>query len=347
MWKVEDCLAVLGFICNRNVDSQIVVPATTVSSNTFHKLGNDSYKLVTEKMNWDEARRQCIADDAEMASILNPITQAFITMHIHKYNEPVWIGLNNNLTEGRFRWLDKWPLGYTKWGEDEPKNNKACVYVDIDTKWKTGDCSNNYYSLCKMSAGSLLRLQNSVVDNWAHATVECLRMGASLVSIEDPLEASFIQENLELLQDATKSFWIGMHKSQDGDWMWVDNSVVDYTNWKKGMPKSEDPCVEIHSDSGLWSTNSCNLYKSYICKVAKVPQVENAPRGYAGTTVAVVLVIIAVVGLGAFLLRKQIPSPVLGECTFENTLYFNNLIRQSAAVDTMGLVANIEQNETA
>ncbi|KAL1006843.1 hypothetical protein UPYG_G00077910 [Umbra pygmaea] len=385
MWKVEDCLAVRGFICNRNVDSQIVVPATTVSSNTFHKLGNDSYKLVTEKMNWDEARRQCIADDAEMASILNPITQAFITMHIHKYNEPVWIGLNNNLTEGRFRWLDKWPLGYTKWGDDEPKNNKACVYMDIDTKWKTGDCSNNYYSLCKMSAdiaptqapqlpgncpepkkrktwvpfrGHCYAFQNSVVDNWAHATVECLRMGASLVSIEDPLEASFIQENLELLQDATKSFWIGMHKSQDGDWMWVDNSVVDYTNWKKGMPKKGDPCVEIHSDSGLWSTNSCNRYKSYICKVAKVilptekqlvpvPQVEEAPHGYAGITVAVVLVIIAVVGLGAFLLRKRIPTPVLGECTFDNTLYFNNPIRQSAAVDTKGLVANIEQNETA
>lgn len=64
-------------------------------------------------------------------------------------------------------------------------------------------------------------------------------------------------------------------------------------------------------------------------------------------TVAIVLVVIAVVGLGAFFLfRKRLPSPVLGgESTFDNKLYFNNPIR--AAVDTKGLVANIEQNEQA
>uniref|UniRef100_A0A673W116 Macrophage mannose receptor 1 n=1 Tax=Salmo trutta TaxID=8032 RepID=A0A673W116_SALTR len=372
MWKVEDCLVSRGFICKRNIDSQIVVPATTESTKTFDKLGNDSFKLVVQKMNWDEARRQCKADDAEMASILNPITQAFITMQMHKYNGPVWIGLNNNLTEGRFKWVDNWPLSYTKWGEDEPKNNMACVYMDTDAKWKTGDCSNTYSSLCKRSPapsqppqlpgncpepkkrktwvpfrGYCYAFLNSVVDNWAHATVECLRMGASLVSIEDPLEASFIQENLELLQDGSKSFWIGMHKSHEGDWMWIDNSVVDYTKWKQGMPKGGEQCVEIQSDSGLWSTNSCNRYKSYICKTAKAPLVEEAPHGYAGIAVAVVLVIITVVGLGAFLLRKRIPTPVLGECTFDNTLYFNNPIRSTATVDTKGLVANIEQNETA
>ncbi|XP_010904068.2 macrophage mannose receptor 1 [Esox lucius] len=385
MWKVEDCLAKRGFICKRNIDSQIVVPPTTLSPKTFYKLGNDSYKLVTQEMNWDEARRQCKADDAEMASILNPITQAFITMQLHKYNKPVWIGLNSNLTEGSFKWVDNWPLSYTKWDQDEPKINRACVYMDVDLKWKTGSCSNNYYSLCKKSPdlaptqppqlpgicpepkkrktwvpfrGYCYAFLNSVVDNWAHATVECLRIGASLVSIEDSLEANFIQQNLELLQDGSKSFWIGMHKSQEGDWMWVDNSVVDYINWKQGMPKSGDLCVEIHSDSGQWSTNSCNRYKSYICKTAKVipptekqpvpvHQVEEAPHGYAGIIVAVVLVIIAVVGLSAFLLRKRIPTPVLGECTFDNTLYFNNPIRQTIAVDTKGLVANIEQNETA
>ena len=78
-------------------DSQIAVAATTVSTKTFHKLGNDSYKLVAQKMRWDEARRQCQADDADLASILNPITHAYITLHISKHNEPVWIGLNSNM----------------------------------------------------------------------------------------------------------------------------------------------------------------------------------------------------------------------------------------------------------
>ena len=80
-------------------DSQIVVPATTVSPKGFQKLGNDSYKLVAQKMRWDEARRQCQADDADLASILSPVSQAYITLQISKHNEPVWIGLNNNVVK--------------------------------------------------------------------------------------------------------------------------------------------------------------------------------------------------------------------------------------------------------
>ena len=66
----------------------------------------------------------------------------------------------------------------------------------------------------------------------------------------------------------------------------------------------------------------------------------------AGVTVAVILVVIAIAGLGAFLFfRKRIPTPVLGESTFDNKLYFTNPLRSH--VDTKGLVANIEQNEQA
>lgn len=50
-------------------------------------------------MNWDEARRQCQADDADLASILNPYSQAHINLQISKYNKPVWIGLNSNVVK--------------------------------------------------------------------------------------------------------------------------------------------------------------------------------------------------------------------------------------------------------
>lgn len=41
--------------------------------------------------------------------------------------------------------------------------------------------------------------------------------GGALVSIEDPQEGFFIQQNLELLQDVTKSFWNGLYKNHDGE----------------------------------------------------------------------------------------------------------------------------------
>uniref|UniRef100_A0A3Q3KHD0 C-type lectin domain-containing protein n=1 Tax=Monopterus albus TaxID=43700 RepID=A0A3Q3KHD0_MONAL len=144
--------------CLIHKDSQIVVAPTTVLPKAFNIFGNDSYKLVAQKMRWDEARRQCKADDADLASILNPITQAYITLQMSKHNEPVWIGLNSNV------WVDNWLLSYTKWGRDEPKNNYGCVYIDVDRTWKTAPCTNNYYSLCKRSPGEtvpLLVLQTS------------------------------------------------------------------------------------------------------------------------------------------------------------------------------------------
>ncbi|CAJ1082520.1 macrophage mannose receptor 1 [Xyrichtys novacula] len=382
-WKVEDCYREAGFICKRNVDSQIAVQPTTVQPKAFFKLGNDSYKLVAQKMKWDEARRQCQADDADLASILSPITQAYIILQISKYNEPVWIGLNSNVTNGRYKWVDNWLLSYTRWGVNEPKNNYACVYIDVDGRWKTGSCTTAYNSICKKSAevapteppqlpgkcpesrgmtswipfrGHCYAFFNYNDESWASASVDCLKKDASLLSIVDPQEALFVQENVHLLQDSAKSFWIGLYKTREGEWKWIDNSVVDYTNWEKGMPHS-DTCVEINSETGQWATNRCYRSRSYICKRAKViPPTEKPPsvahvvkeasHGSAGVTVATVLVVIAIAGLGAFLLfRKRIPTPVLGESTFDNKLYFNNPIR--APVDTKGLVGNIEQNENA
>ncbi|CAN9506368.1 unnamed protein product [Ophioblennius macclurei] len=380
-WKVEDCHAKFGFICKRNVDSQIAVAPTTVVPNAFYKLGNDSYKLVAQKMTWDEARRQCQADDADLASVLNPVAQAHILLQMSKHNASVWIGLNNNVTLGRFKWVDSWRLSYTKWGNNEPRKNFACVYIDVDKTWKTAPCTDTHYSICKKSAdiapteppqlpgrcpeskqnswipfrGHCYSFFKSQSSTWPFASVECLKLGASLLSIEDPIESQFVHQTLEILQDDAKSFWIGMYKSNDGDWMWIDSTVVDYTNWKQDMPKS-DTCVVINSHSGQWSTNSCRRYFAYICKRPKIITPTEKPTALAiikepshssaGIPVAVILIVIALVGLGAFVvLRKRIPSPMLGESAFDNKLYFNNPIR--APVDAKGLVVDMEQNEQA
>ncbi|XP_036377634.1 macrophage mannose receptor 1-like [Megalops cyprinoides] len=386
VWKVDDCLAHRGFICKRNIDPQINPPATTVSPKTYYKFGNNSYKLVTQKMNWDEARRQCKADDGELASILDPMSQALLALRMLKYKERVWIGLNSNVTGGYYRWIDNWRLRYTKWAPGEPRNNIACVYVDLDGKWKTDVCTQTYYSVCKRSPdvaptdppqlpgncpepkkrrtwipfrGHCYAFISSSVENWAHASTECLRMGASLASIEDPVEASFVNQNLELLQDGSKSFWIGLYKNHKGEWLWIDNKPVDYTNWESGEPSpASEECVEIYSDSFRWNNVNCHRYKSFICKTEKVipptPKqshvvqiADESPHGYSGIAVAVVLMIITVAGLAAYFFYKRRQKPMQGESTFDNTLYFNTDPTRTTTIDTKGLVDNIEQNEQA
>ncbi|TSL34563.1 Macrophage mannose receptor 1 [Bagarius yarrelli] len=338
-----------------DANPQIQVPVTTVSPVSYFKLGNDSYKVQAEKMGWDEARRQCKADDADLASVLESVTQAYITLKIGKLKEPMWIGLNTNVTSGRYRWVDNWLLRYTKWAAGEPLKNQGCVYIDIDGTWKTSVCTKSYYSLCKRSPviaptdppqlpgrcpepkkskvwipfrGHCYTFIASRNENWPHASVECMRLGASLVSVEDDLESTFIRKNVEILHDEAKSFWIGLHRSYAGEWMWIDNVVIDYINWAPRSPGTTViPPTEKHP--------------------AVEPQVHDATHGYTGIAVAVVLVIIAVAGLAAFLFYKRPTIPVVGECTFDNTLYFNHPTRSTTTVDTKGLVTNMEQNEHA
>lgn len=81
--------------------------------------------------------------------------------------------------------------------------------------------------------------------------------------------------------------------------------------------------------------------------VFAVKSTQPPPHGYAGMAVAIVMVIVGVAGLAAFLFYKRPTVPAVGECTFDNRLYFNNPARATASIDTKGLVANIEQNENA
>ncbi|MBN3307386.1 MRC1 protein, partial [Amia calva] len=386
-WKVEECSSNRSFICQRKIDPMITNPATTVSPRDFVKFGNNSYKIINQKLNWDEARRQCKADDADLASVLDSINQAYISLQTHTYKEPMWIGLNSNVTSAYFTWIDNWKMRFTKWAAGEPKNNIACVYIDVDGTWKTAPCTNTYYSVCKNSKdiaptdppqlpgvcpeskkkrvwvpfrGHCYSFQSTAFDSWPHASMECLRLGASLLSIEDPLESAFIQHNTDLLQDRAKSFWIGFYKNVNGQWLWLDNSVVDYTNWNSGEPSEHnEECVEIYSDTGKWNNINCNSYKPYICKTAKViPPTEKTPNhqpvinnekpahGYAGIVIAVLILILTGSGLAAFFMYKRRRTLIPDGSNFDNSLYFNPDTSHSS-LDTKVLVANIEQNEQA
>ncbi|XP_057205100.1 macrophage mannose receptor 1-like isoform X7 [Triplophysa rosa] len=380
VWKVEVCGNERRFICKRNTDSQLAAPVTTAVPQRFFSLGNDLYKVQQVKMSWDEARRECKADDADLASVLDSISQAYSSLRVDTIREPLWIGLNSNLTGGRYRWVDNWLLSYSKWAAGEPRNNLACVYIDTDGDWKTAACNNTYYSLCKRSKvvaptdppqlpgncpesdwisfrGHCYTFMISRRENWDDATVECMRIGASLVNIEDPIESKFIRRNLEILQDEVSSIWIGMHRSHTGEWMWIDSAVVDYTNWKPRMPNNAGDCVEVQSITGMWSNNNCNNRRAYICKTAKVipptekpsvseRHVEETSHGSAGIAVGVVLIIIAVAGVAGFLFYKRICRPLIGQRTFDNRLYNNSdLSEPLATFNSKGIAGNNEQNE--
>ncbi|KAM9308126.1 macrophage mannose receptor 1 [Gastrophryne carolinensis] len=376
-WVEEDCTQKKGYICQKSKDPSLPAKPTTAPPSDLYKYGDASYKFMKTKMSWDEARRMCKNADSELTSILDGYTTAFLMVQLAKFQEPFWIGLNSNKTKNQYKWIDNWRFRYTKWAPGEPKKKNACVYVDKDGLWKTSLCNENYAAICKQTdvvapteppqmpgtcpestshswipfRGHCYLVESSNTKTWAQASVECLRLGANLASVEDEVESEFLFQHVEMLSDRVNTFWTGLYRNVEGAWLWLDNTPLDYVNWNNGEPSDQpdENCVEMYSNKGTWNNAYCSSYRGYLCKKLK-KQVKEDPKASHGVTGGVVILVIVVVA-GATMAayywykRKQnkVPPPV---DTFDNSLYFDGN-RAPASHDTNVLVENIEQNELA
>ncbi|OXB84687.1 UNVERIFIED_CONTAM: hypothetical protein H355_001164 [Colinus virginianus] len=251
-WKDEDCKSSKSYICQKNTDPKLQSSQAVVPMFGFNNYGDDRYAVINYKMNWEEAQNNCRDQYADLASILDPYVESYLWLQILKHGEPVWIGLNSNMTRGLYMWSDRRRSRYHNWASGEPNKNAACAYLDLDGFWRTTSCNETFLSLCKQSDG------------------------ASLVSIEDPAEMNFLLLYLSPLASDIRKFWIGLFKNIEGEWMWTDRSAVEFVNWEKGEPTMmyDEHCVDMDVSSGAWRNYYCSVGRSFICKIPKIIEVE-------------------------------------------------------------------------
>ncbi|KAI4575392.1 hypothetical protein MJG53_011595 [Ovis ammon polii x Ovis aries] len=320
-WMDDTCDSKRGYICQTQPDPSLPSSPTTTLTDGFIKYGESSYSLMKLKLQWHEADNYCKMHNSHIASILDPYSNAFAWMHMQTLNEPVWIALNSNLTNNDYIWTDKWRVRYTNWAADEPRLKSACAYMDLDGYWKTAQCNESFYFLCKRSDeipateppqlpgrcpetehsawipfhGHCYYIESSFTRNWGQASLECLRMGSSLVTIESAAELSFLSYRVEPLQSKT-NFWIGLYRNVEAD------------------PRKMEPSKPSSSATGV--------------------------------VVIVVLLIILGAGFAVYFFYKKRRVHLPREDAFENTLYFNSG-SSPGTNDTKDLMGNIEQNEHA
>ncbi|XP_067869491.1 macrophage mannose receptor 1 [Heterodontus francisci] len=387
-WRNDYCELKRGYICQKYKDRALTLGATTMAAPNYVNYANNSYKIITVKLKWQDARKVCEAEGAQLASIINGFENAFLILEAIKLGEKLWVGLNGNETSRQYTWIDGWRLRYSKWEAGEPKINNGCVFMNLDGVWETSKCDNEYYAACKKSSvkapieppqlpgkcpeimmskswvpfhGHCYLFETTSTRNWASASLECIRLGASLVSIETTAESNFLFHSTEMVADKASSFWIGMYRNVEGEWLWLDNNVVDFVNWNKGEPSDQrnEDCVEMYSDSNYWNNAPCSMYKSYICKMPKIVELTEAPSqlevlqpketsSHSMTGIVVVLVIVCAAGavLAGYLILKRRKKTTEVDTNFDNTLYFNRE-PTAAPCDMKSLVTNIEQNEQA
>ncbi|CAL8279713.1 unnamed protein product [Lota lota] len=373
-WIAQNCNDTNAFVCQRNVDSQISRSAEPLTPTTYIKMGNDSVKIVTQNMTWSEAKQRCQTDGAHLASIRFEWTRAYIELQALNLNSPIWIGLNKEETGGYFRYINGWHLMMANWAPGEP-TDKPCVYLDVDGTWKTEFCNMTMNSACLQSTDvaptESTEYQGSCPSatqderternyawmpfkgycyvfitetvEWANAASDCSRHGGALASIEDPDEQHFIQDQLTILADGQSSFWIGLYKTHTGKWLWLDKSIVGYTNWDEDNPEGSNSFAKIQSVSGKWTTGRKWHDRAYICKTPKRShKTQNQNRAHTSLVVVVVLGFLCGMASLAFFIFKKSGRSLP---TFENPLYYNGERPQPDLVDTNQLIENAEQDE--
>ncbi|NWU97742.1 MRC1 protein, partial [Upupa epops] len=293
-WNDEPCYKSRGYICQKNSVPELFKSSATELDFVYHNSDGSSYSVTHSKMNWEEAEKNCNSNGSELASILDPYSQALLLLVALEYGEPLWIGLKSNVTNGKYQWVGGWKLIYSKWSKGEPNQTLACVYLDTDGTWKTASCKQKLLSVCKRSNAMApteppqlpgkcpesrghiswipfhhhcYYFEASRKRSWSQAHQECTKLAANLVSVGDYTEANFLLDTIKILHGKSPNFWIGIKKNAE-EWLWADKSGMDFVNWQFGKPSNErhKDCGEVSAVSGYWNNNVCLLKKGYICK---------------------------------------------------------------------------------
>lgn len=71
------------------------------------------------------------------------IVSSLVNLGLNSASDVIWIGLNDETTEGTFVWYDQAPVNYSNWALGEPNNNGSgedCVQIYPDGKWNDLPC---------------------------------------------------------------------------------------------------------------------------------------------------------------------------------------------------------------
>uniref|UniRef100_A0A8C0UYV8 Macrophage mannose receptor 1-like n=1 Tax=Cyanistes caeruleus TaxID=156563 RepID=A0A8C0UYV8_CYACU len=316
LWENTDCQHKKSYICQMD--------SGNAPDFDFVHYGNSSYLIIPSKMNWEEARKACQEKSSELASIFDYYSNIFLLLQAVQYGEPLWIGLNSNMSYGYYIWTNKRKLNFSEWDYGEPKQKIACVYLALSGSWKTAHCDEKYLPVCKKSEDVLpsdlpqdtgqcpesdhiswIPFQSHCYNfnanemSWAQSVTQCIQSGGMLTSVADLNESNFLIEHADLYASKTSGFWIGIYRNVHGLLLWQDSSPLDFVNWADGQPSGDELafCVELSAATGYWNVLPCSSQKGFICKKPKNAEKDKA-SGHLNMWILLSLVLIILLGVG-------------------------------------------------
>lgn len=240
------------------------------SKHRYRETGNTDY---------DGAIDACTADGAHLVVVDDMPENLFVGAFAA---EETFIGLDDLITEGTFRWINGSTATFRGFGGSEPNDNgvEDCTYSRADGSWNDTPCSDSKHAVCECEVGYTPRptpacrsmtggithygrkyFIHTTPLSWAAAKADCETTGAHLVVFSDNDEDDIVDK------DFTSDSWIGLSDlGTEGTFTWVNGTSLGFTHWDAVSPHAAAPtrnCVRINLE---WNDTDCALTRPYACE---------------------------------------------------------------------------------
>uniref|UniRef100_A0A4W4EYL1 Mannose receptor, C type 2 n=1 Tax=Electrophorus electricus TaxID=8005 RepID=A0A4W4EYL1_ELEEL len=305
-WQNRDCSVALPYICKKRPNATLD-PFTTDSWADDEQYQCDvgwqnfqagCYRLNSDKLDWNSAEKTCQKMDAHLASIHTLSELEFITVHMKKEVDELWLGLHDTAMQMNFEWTDRTPVIFTFWHPFEPNNflntQEDCVTMwGPEGRWNDSPCNFSLSSICKKAAqktdGQIQ--EHGCRPGWKWHSAACFWVGeesltfndarrvcagynSTLATINNRFEQAFV--NSLVFGRSGDQFWLGLHdENSTGLLHWLPGESLTYSNWNRDQVQPTHQtrgCVAMVTGhaTGLWEVKQCASARSkYICKQDK------------------------------------------------------------------------------
>lgn len=257
--------AALAFSQSLHAVDVIAGPVTnTANSHVYYLLAQST---------WPEAEAEALRLGGHLVTINNQEEQNWVVQTFHGFdgntNRDLWIGLNDEETEGTFVWCSGEPLGYSNWRAGEPNNSggaENCVEIVLVHEVTLGQWNDLPGENAVREEGDRTITRHGVVEvrphyqwikwpaaeggndqyyaltavaytNWFNAEAEARLFGGHLVSINGSTEQNFIASAFLAGNTVSNVLWIGLNDIvSDGVFVWSSGEPLTYSNWNEGEP---------------------------------------------------------------------------------------------------------------
>ncbi|KAJ7324379.1 hypothetical protein JRQ81_017399 [Phrynocephalus forsythii] len=115
-------------------------------------VGNKVFITSGYEGNFDDMKQRCLQAGGQLASPRNAAENAAVQQIALLYQKPVFLGITDIQTEGKFKYLNGDTIVYSNWHPGEPNNDKGtedCVELYGNGKWNDKSCGEKRLIVCE------------------------------------------------------------------------------------------------------------------------------------------------------------------------------------------------------